>query len=149
MNTFFYSFRISATMRIMSWFWQNLYNISQSNSLHAAGMLRYCSVCLMKRVQLWMCHNLGGLVWRQCERIWKMEPLLRWKMRTPPYVTYSQYLDCFAKCSNAWSTTFTNHTLFLITLLYIQFIQVFSSFFCTCKLEIWVFPHPVDRSSAI
>ncbi len=32
-------------------------------------------------------------------------------MRTP-----SQYLDRFAKYSNAWSTTFTNHVSFLITL---------------------------------
>ncbi len=30
MNAFLYSFRISATMRITPWFWQNLQNISQN-----------------------------------------------------------------------------------------------------------------------
>ncbi len=40
MNTFFYSVRISATMRITSWFWQNLQNIFQTNTLHAIEMLQ-------------------------------------------------------------------------------------------------------------
>ncbi len=140
MNAFFYSFRMSATMLITPCFWQNLQNISQTNSLHATGMLRYCSVSLKKRVQLRMCHNLAGLVRRQCGRIWKMEPPLWWKLGTPPHVTYPQYLDPFAKCSNAWKTTFTNHVSFLITLFYFQF-TLFFYFFCTCESRNWLLPH--------
>ncbi len=115
MNTFFYSFLISATMRITSWFWRNLQNISQTNPLHATGMLWYCSGSLKKQVQLQMCHNLGGLVWHQCGRIWKMGPPLRWKMQTPPHVTYPQYLDHFAKCSNTWGTTSPRSSLLFFT----------------------------------
>ncbi len=129
MNAFFYSFRISATMRITLWFWQNLQNNFQTNPLHAIGMLQCYSVSLKKWVQLWMCHNLGGFVWRQCGRIWKMEPPLQWKMRTPPHITYPQYLDRSAKCSNTRSTTFTNHISFLITLFHFWFTRFFPSFF--------------------
>ncbi len=91
-------------------------------------MLQYCSVSIKKRVQLQMCYNLCGLVWCQCGRIWKMWLPLRWKMRTPLYVTYPQYLDCFAKYSIAWSTTFTNHVSFLITLFYFRFACFFLGF---------------------
>ncbi len=129
-------------MRITLWFRQNLQNISQTNALHATGVLRYCSVSLKKRPQLRMCHNLGGLVWSQCGRIWKMGPPLRWKMRTPPYVTYPQYLDCFAKRLNAWSTTFTSHVSFLFTFFYFRF-NHFSLFFHTSKSRNWLLPHPV------
>ncbi len=86
MNTFFYWFHISATMWITQWLRQNLQNISQTGPLHATGMLRYCSESLKKRVQLRMCHNLGGLVWRQCGKIWKMEPPLWWMKGTPPHI---------------------------------------------------------------
>ncbi len=95
---------------------------------NATGMLRYCSLSLKKQVQLWICHNLGGLVWRPCGRKWKMGPPLRWKMWTPPHVTYPLYLFRFAKCSNAWSTTFTSHVLFLITLFYFRFTRFFLVF---------------------
>ncbi len=103
-------------------------NISQNNPLHDTGMLQYCSVSLKKRVQLRMHHNLSGLVWRQCGRIWKMGPPLRWKMRTPPHVVYPQYLNRFAKYSNAFSITFTNPVSFLITLFYLQFAHFFPDF---------------------
>ncbi len=102
-------------------------NISQTNPLHATGMLRYCSVSLKKLVELQMCFNLGGLLLRQCGRIWKIKQPVWWKMQTPPHVTYLQYLDHFAKCSNTWSTTFTNHISFLITLFYFRFTR-FSGF---------------------
>ncbi len=121
----FFSFHISATLWITPWFWQNLQNISQTNLLHATWMLQYCSVSLKKWVELRMCHNPGHLVWRQCGRIWKMGLLLQWKMRTPPHVIYPQYWNCFAKCSNEWSTTLTNHISFLITLFYFRFTRFF------------------------
>ncbi len=76
-----------------------------------------------------MCHNLGGLVWHHCGRIWKMGPSLRWKMWTHPHVMHLQYLDHFSKCSNSWSTTLTNHVSFLITLFYFWFPYFFFSFF--------------------
>ncbi len=81
-----------------------------------------------KRVQLQTYRNVAGLAWHQCGRIWKMGPPLQWKMQTPPPVTYPQYLDCFSKCSNAWSTTFTNPISFLITLFYIWFACFFLVF---------------------
>ncbi len=66
---FFYSFCISATMRITPWFHQNLQNISQTNPSHGTGILQYFFVNLKKRVQLRMCRNLGGLVRCHCGRI--------------------------------------------------------------------------------
>ncbi len=129
MNALVYSFLISETMWNTSWYWQNLQNISQTNPLCITGMLRYCSVSSKKWVELCMRHNLSGLVWRQCGRIWKIGPPLWWKMRTIPHITYPQYLHRFAKCWNAWNTPFTNYVSFLITLFYFRsthFFLVFS-----------------------
>ncbi len=74
-------------------------------------------------------------------------------------IHYPQYLDRFAKCSNAWSTTFTNHISFLITLFYFRFTRFFYFFlhvqigeltFATpCILYIYFFAHCWRRAYLI
>ncbi len=49
-------------------------------------------------------------------------------MQTPPHVTFPQYFDQFAKCSNPWSTTFSKYISFQITLFFFQFILFFLVF---------------------
>ncbi len=113
-----------------------------------------------------MCHNLGGFVWRQCGRIWKIGLPLRWKMRTPIstcHISAVLMLNRFGKCSNAWSSTFINPVLFLITLFNFRFTHFFLFFshvpitlynydtcYCDCSRSndlLWIWSYAITVGS--